>query len=218
MRGGTVSVRYVGKIGEAQVTGTASSVTFTANQQLPVGTLVVLAMRGNFTNVVSSVSDSAGNTWSKLANTTTANTCNVWYSVLTTAITTSTTVTANFSASGGLQIMAGWAFHGFTRPSTSNAIATGSSVTTLSPASLSVPQYGSLVFSAMSVNQLPTFTEPAGFTALPVTSSSVSLRGAYLIRNGMNAVSTTWSWSISGNAGVVSGSFTPDGGDLFAVF
>ena len=211
-----MSARLIGKIGEAQAN--SSSVTFTSTRSVSVGTLVVVAMRGNFTNVVVSVTDTAGNTWTKLANTTTPNTCNVWYSVLTTAFTTSTTVTANFSSSGNFTILAGWAFQGFTRPMAASAIASSTSVSTLSPSSLSVPQYGSLVFSAMSVNQLPSITVPSGFTVLPVSTSGVTLQCAYLIRNEMTAVSTTWSWSITGNAGVVSGTFTPDGGDGFAVF
>lgn len=180
--------------------------------------MVVVAMRGNFTTVVDSVSDTQGNTWTKLANTTTPNTCNVWYSVLTTAFTTSTVVTATYSGSGQHNMIAAWAFDGFTRPATTNAIASGSSVTTLSPASLSVPQYGSLIFTAVTVNQLPTYTAPSGFTVLSVTSGAVSMRAAYLIRNSMASVSTTWSWNVSGNAGVVSGTFTPDGGDMLGVF
>lgn len=114
-------------------------------------------------------------------------------------------------------MIAAWAFDGFSRPSTTNAIASGSGVTTLSPSSLSVPQYGSLVFTAVTVNQLPTYTAPTGFTVLAVSSGAVSMRAAYLIRNSMNAVATTWSWTIAGNAGVVSGTFTPDGGDMFAM-
>ena len=213
-----MSVRYVGEVGQNFGAASASTITFTSSRAVPVGDIVILAARGGGTVVVNSVSDGASNTWVKLGNTTTANTCNVWYSVLTTAFTTSTVVTVTYSGANANRVVGAWAFDGITRPTTATATATGSAVTTLSPASLSVPQYGALFFSAVSLNVLPTWTDPAGFTALPVTSSSVSLRGAYLIRSSMDSVSTTWSWNVSGNGGVVSGSFTPDGGDFFNVF
>jgi hypothetical protein len=213
-----MSVRYVGEVGQNFGAASASTITFTASRAVPVGDIVILAARGAGLQVVSSVSDTEANTWVKLGNTTTANTCNVWYSVLTTAFTTSTVVTATYPGTPANRIVGAWAFDGITRPTTVTELASGSAVTTLSPASLSVPQYGSLFFSAISLSVLPTWTDPTGFTALPVTSSAVSLRAAYLIRSSMDSVSTTWSWNLSGNGGVVSGSFTPDGGDLFNVF
>jgi len=213
-----VSIRYVGEVGQNFGAASASTITFTSSRAVPVGDIVILAARGGGTVVVNSVSDGASNTWVKLGNTTTANTCNVWYSVLTTAFTTSTVVTVTYSGTPSNRIVGAWAFDGITRPTTVTELASGSAVTTLSPASLTVPQYGSLFFSAISVAATPTWTDPTGFTALPVTSSTASLRAAYLIRSSMSSVSTTWSWNPSGNAGVVSGSFTPDGGDFFNIF
>ena len=213
-----MSIGYVGEVGQNFGAANASTITFTSSRAVPVGSIVILAARGGGTVVVNSVSDGASNTWVKLGNTTTANTCNVWYSVLTTAFTTSTVVTVTYSATPANRIVGAWAFDGMTRPTTVTELASGSAVTTLSPASLTVPQYGSLFFTAVSVNQLATYTAPSGFTALPVTAAGGSLQGAFLIRPSMAAVATTWSWNLSGSGGVVSGSFTPDSGDFFNIF
>lgn len=213
-----MSVRYVGEVGQNFGSASASTITFTSAIAVPVGTLVVLAARGGFTVTVSGVSDGASNTWTELGKTTTANTCNVWYSVLTTAFTTSTVVTTTYTGTPANRIVGAWAFDGITRPTTATATASGSAVTTLSPASLTVPQYGSLVFSAVSTAVTQTYTAPSGFTALPVTASATSLRGAYLIQNSMDSVATTWSWNNAANGGVVSGTFTPNGGDMLGVF
>jgi hypothetical protein len=43
------------------------------------------------------------------------------------------------------------------------------------------------------------------------------MEAAYAIRNNMNALATTWTWTSSGNAAAVAGTFTPDGGDFFSV-
>lgn len=213
-----MSIRYVAEVGQNFGSTSASTITFTASRSVPVGTLVILAARGNGTNVVSSVSDDASNTWTELGKTTTSSTANVWYCVVTAAWTTSTVVTVTYNASPINRIVGAWAFDGMTRPTTAVATASGSNVTALDSGNLSVPQYGSLAFSAISTNQTPTYTAPTGFTALSVTSSATSLRGAYLIRSSMDAIGTSWSWNVTGNGGVVSGTFTPNGGDLFAMF
>lgn len=213
-----MSVRFVAEVGQSYGSTSASTITLTASRAVPVGTLVVLAARGGGTNTVSTVSDDASNTWTKLGGTTTANTCNVWYCVVTSAWTTSTVVTVTYTASFANRIVGAWAFEGVTRPATTVATASGSSVTTIDSGSLSVPQYGALFFTAISTNQTPTYTAPTGFTALSVTAALTSLRGAYLIRSSMDSVGTSWTFTVSGNGGVVSGTFTPDGGDAFLNF
>lgn len=213
-----MSVRYVAEVGQNYGSGNSSTITFTASRAVPVGTLVVLAARGAGLNVVSGVSDDASNTWTELGKTTASNTCNVWYCVVTSAWTTSTIVTVTYNGTPANRIVGAWAFNGITRPATTVATASGSAVTTIDSGSLTVPQYGALFFSAISTNQTPTYTAPTGFTALSVTAAATSLRGAYLIRSSMDSVGTSWSFTVSGNGGVVSGTFTPDSGDLFAMF
>lgn len=213
-----MSIRYVAEVGQNYGSTSATTITFTSSRSVPVGTLVIMAVRGGGTVTVSSVSDSASNTWTELGKTTTANTVNVWYCVVTAEWTTSTVVTVTYSGTTGNRIVGAWAFDGATRPTTTVTTASAANVTALDSGNLSVPQYGSLAFSAISTNQTPTYTAPTGFTVLSVTSSATSLRGAYLIRSSMDAIGTSWSWNATGSGGLVSGTFTPDGGDLFAMF
>lgn len=213
-----MAVRYVAEVGQNYGSASASTITFTASRAVPVGTLVVLAARGGGTVFVSAVSDAAGNTWTELGKTTTANTVNVWYCVVTSAWTTSTVVTVTYNGTAANRIVGAWAFDGITRPATTVATASASAVTTLDSGSLTVPQYGALFFSAISTNQTQTYTAPSGFTALAVTAAATSLQGAYLIRSSMDSVGTSWSFNVSGNGGLVSGTFTPDGGDFLSMF
>lgn len=216
-----MSVRFVGKVGEQfdSAGGTTTS-TITTTAAVPVGQFLVLAMRQGSGHVVSTVTDSASNTWQKLADSDTSNaTGSVWYCVASSALAVSSTITATLTGTTGNRNVAVWAFDGITRPTTTNTVADvpiGSTSVTIG--NVTPEQYGSLMFTAVAVNQSEVFTVSAGWTALPVTTASVYLSGAYAIRNSMDPLGTTWSWVGTRNGGAVAGTFTPDGGDMLAIF
>lgn len=213
-----MSVRYIERIGEAYNVSSASTLAFTCSAAVPVGRLVIFAGRGVAGANITSVSDSSSNTWTLINRTTTQATCSVYYSVVTTALTTSSTVTATYSSSQAQYNIAAWSFDGLTRPSITSSTASGSGVTTVNTGNFSNPQYGSLIFSAVTNSNAPTFTAPSGFTALPLSTSTVFLQGAYAIRSSMDAIATTWTASVSGNMGLVTTTLTQDGGDFFSMF
>jgi hypothetical protein len=217
--GRVMSVQFVGKIGERFDSATGTTSTVTTSVAVPVGRFLVLAMRAGGGNVISTVTDSASNTWQKLDNSGATNTtCSIWYCTATSALAVSSTITATVTGSTGNRNVAVWAFDGITRPTTTDTTARTGSGTTLSPANVTPEQYASLMFTAVATNATNAFTVSAGWTALTVNTASVYLGAAYAIQNSMDALATTWTWTTLGNAGAVTGSFTPDGGDFFNVF
>jgi hypothetical protein len=132
--------------------------------------------------------------------------------------TTSTVTTSVAVPVGRFLVLAMRAGGGNVISTTTDTTARTGSGTTLSPANVTPEQYASLMFTAVATNATNAFTVSAGWTALTVNTASVYLGAAYAIQNSMDALATTWTWTTLGNAGAVTGSFTPDGGDFFNVF
>lgn len=215
-----MSVLFVEKIGEyANGTGSTTQ-TITTSAAAKVGDLVIVAARVGQGFAVSDVSDSAGNTWVILANSEAVQTsCNVWYSVLTSDLASSSTITITATGSYSNQNSAAWSFRGITRPSTTSATNRTTTAVANTVANVTPSQYGSLLFSAVATAQAQTGTPTVstGWTTLSVTTASVRLCGAYAIST-MDSLGATWTPATSSISGAVSGTFTPNGGDLFAIF
>lgn len=215
-----MSVRLVQKVGETFNAVSTNISTITVTVSVPVGRFLILGSRSGNGIVLTSISDSSGNTWVKLNNTPAVlNVCSVWYCTVTNALTTSSTITCTFSGATSNNNIAVWAFDGITRPTTTNQIANNTTTTSISVASVSPSQYGSLMFSVGVSNIVPnTFSVSSGWTLLPITTSSIFLCAAYAIPNSMASLATTWTFGSSGNNAAVSGTFTPNGGDFLALF
>lgn len=72
---------------------------------VPVGDVVYVALGLGAASPATGVSDNKGNTWSKLASsaaTTTAQTVELWFTVITTALTTADTITVTRAPTGGI--------------------------------------------------------------------------------------------------------------------
>lgn len=215
-----MSISYVGKVAEYFVGASAPAAnTFSPTTAIPVGQFLVLVARGGGGYVVTSVTDSSSNTWTQLANNGgTGNTCTVYYCYVTTALTTSSTITANYTAGNINYNVMVLAFSGICRPTTTSATATGTSVLTLNTGNITPSQYGSLLLSAFTHNGSPTsINAPSGFTTVTPSANARMVVG-YTVAASMAAVGTTWSWTTSANVAEVSGTFTPDGGDFLALF
>ena len=216
-----MSVRFVGRVGQQFDSAAASTSTVTTTTAIPVGQFLILATRSGLNHRILSITDSSNNTWVQLGNSALVQTvASVWYSTVTTAIAASSTITVTFTGSSGSRSAAVWAFDGITRPTTTSANArSGSATTSLTVGNVTPSQYASLMFSAGATNANNTFSVSAGWTVLPVTTASVVLNGAYAIRDSMDALGTTWTFgSSAATSGAVSGTFTPDGGDMLAIF
>jgi hypothetical protein len=215
-----VSVRLVGRIGQQLDTATGGTTTVTTTTAANVGQFLVVAARNGLGVIVSSVTDSASNTWTKINNSEALTaTMSVWYCVVTNTLAASSTITVTFnSAASNNRLAAVWAFDGITRPTTTNATArlpAGSSSITV--ADVTPEQYGSLLFTAVGCNQNTTYTPSSGWTSLPVTTSQVFMGAAYAIST-VASLGTTWTIGTTGTLGAVSATITPDGGDFFNIF
>lgn len=214
-----MAIRYVDRIGQQldSVAGGTTTVTTTVAAQ--VGDFLVLASRCGQAGVVSSISDSAGNSWTKLNNSQALQTTmSVWYCTVTSALATSSTITVSYSvATSGNRNVAVWLFGGINKPSTTNATAqVGATGTTLTVGNVTPQQYGSLLFAAVGSNQSTTHTASSGWTALPISTSNVFMGAAYAISS-MSSLGTTWTIGATGAMGAVSATLTPDGGDFLAL-
>jgi len=216
-----MSIKFSQKISEQLDVTASGTSTMTTTSEAPVGQFLILAARSGIAFVVSSVSDSASNTWVKLANSDPLQTTmSVWYCVVTTALASSSTISITLDgATSGNRNMAVWAFDGITRPATTNTTARAANPsTTVSPANITPQQYGSLMFTAVGGNLNVSYTVSAGWTSLPIGTSSVFMGAAYTIRNSMDPLATTWTSGSGAALGAVAGTFTPDGGDMLAIF
>lgn len=209
-------IQYIGKIGEQYNSVAGSTLVITTSVTANVGNLLVLATRCGQSLVVSTVTDSSGNTWSKLNNSEALqSTMSVWYCVVTSSLASSSTITITYTGStSGNRNAAVWSFGGITRTSTTNETArVGTGGTTLTVPNVTPQQYGSLLFTAVGSNQNTTHSISSGWTSLPVGTSSVFMGAAYAISS-MSSLGATWTIGLTGAMGAVSSTFTPDGGDF----
>ena len=212
-----MGVSYVGQVGEAFDAGvSATTMTVTTSTATEVGTYLVLASRSGLSSPVSAVSDTAGNTWAKVNNNASNTVCSVWSCFVTTQIPAASTITITYTVSNGNKNAGVWAFRGLNRPVITSATAQGSG-TTGNTRNLTPSRYASLLLSVAGVQNNSTFTQPTGFTKLPLTTSSIHVNAAYRIQPGVGSSGTTWTWTVSGTFGIVSSTLTPDGGDFLAV-
>ena len=181
------------------------------------GQFIILAGRGGGGFVVSSVTDTSGNVWTSLGNSgTTGNTATLFYCNVTTALTTSSTITVTYNAANTGYAIGAWSFDGIRLPLTSVASAQGTAVTTLNGGSITPRQYGGLNFTVLTHNGSATaISSPSGFTDV---GSATRVTGAYAKASSMSSTATRWSWTTAANSSAISATFTPDGGDFLALF
>jgi hypothetical protein len=215
-----VSVRLVGRIGQQLDTATGDTTTVTTTTAANVGQFLIVAARGALGVIVSSVTDSGSNTWTKINNSEAlTSTMSVWYCVVTNTLASSSTITVTYAnATSNNRLAAVWAFNGITRPTTTNATArlpAGNSSITV--ADVTPEQYGSLLFTAVGCNQPTTYTPSSGWTSLSITTAQLFMGAAYAISTSAS-LGTTWTIGTTGTLGAVSATITPDGGDFFNIF
>jgi hypothetical protein len=144
------------------VTTAATSITRTSALAVGVGNAIIVAHRGQQGIYVTAVSDSAGNTYTLVGQTTSGNTASVYCAIVTTAITTSTTFTLTLS---GTNVSSAFGVVAFANVDPINPIGstvTGSatSVLDLTITSAVPNRYGSMLLTVPTVNDgtRPTIT------------------------------------------------------------
>lgn len=212
-----MSIRYVGQVASYYNAAGPQVNNITPAVNVDVGTFLVLSGRGGGGYTVTSVSDTGSNTWTLLTTSgASGNTATIWYCYVTTALTTSSTITVTYTTSNIGYSVAIYAFTGINRPVTTSAVAQGTAVTTLSAGNITPSQYGSLLFTTLTHSGPATsINVPTGFTSL---ANATRVEAGYIVAGSMSSVATSWSWTTSANASVIGATFTPDGGDFLALF
>ena len=199
-------IKYLGKVGEVYV-ATAASVTIAVpvSQAVPAGTTVLLYARGGGgnTQAMTSVSDSKGNTYVRdvFTNQSAASTMVAIFSgFITTALTTSDTITVTYLTTGTNRSIGAFNFSGIDPSSTSrladsgNDFDSGVGLTTRALTS-TFANRGDLVFGAVGTSN--TYTGGNAYSFI------VSLGNAYgtAINLGTTSAYAGGTFYISPNAG-----------------
>lgn len=184
---------YLGEVGSAANASGGTTATLSVGLAVPVGAMVIVAVVSPQASV-SSLTDSAGNTWSSDEGYYAGQGAELglWRSVLTTALTTSDTITVDFSASASVYDVVALAFGGLTGSLLSkgaNYTGTPNSAFDVAlAASETAPLVLVAVASEASYTSGPAFTTFAG----PVAESQF---GYAVVTSGSGTFSTTYTSS-----------------------
>lgn len=174
------------------VTPGSTSQTTTAVAAASVGDCLIVGFRAGAGHHVTAVTDSAGNTYTLLDRTTTSNTCSVFYSILTVAITTSTTLTITWSNSPTSAVAYGVAFSNVDSitPIGSKTSASTTSSTTFSVTGSAPLRHGSMLVAVVTLNEGSNPTVTSG--SLSQVTASPWIRLGYRQNDDLNAYSLTF--------------------------
>ena len=145
------------------------------------GETVVVTVHGGGTGITFGVSDSQGNTWQSATLqtcTTTPSSTQIWWTVVTTALTTSDTITVTRSAAGGLGVQAWKLPAGFSATAyDSDGAISNSASTSVSTPAVSVPYNAtaatySVALMAGTTNTGRTATATSPYTLAGTTTMS----------------------------------------------
>lgn len=206
------------------VTTAATSITRTAVAAVAVGDCLFIAMRGQGNIYATSVSDSVGNTYSLVGQTTSGNTASLFYSVIKTAVTTSTTITVSLSATNISSAIFGASFRNVDSINPIGSTVTGSftSQTSITITSATANRYGSMLLSVPTVNDGTFPTVTAGTITRVATTITAQnwMHFGYRQNSDLAGYSLTYrrAAGTAGNWGYVMAEVNRAPGDMLALF
>ena len=202
-----MAISFIQRVGTVGSNATVSSITITIGASITtaIGNTLVLNCRGGGNNLLTSVSDSKGNTWvvDLTAAPNSATVLGIASCYLTSQLVTGDTITATFAAASAGKGVAVHEFSGIAGTSRKDVsvVAGGSTNTTGSVGPTSTLNYSNeLVYTAVSVNgSQASWTQPAGYSQISAALGSFNYTSAaYLIDADKTAKSVTWSWPSTG--------------------
>jgi hypothetical protein len=187
-------------------TNTASAITLTVGATTTAGNRLILAFRG-FGVTISSITDSRGNTWAvDGTGGTSSETVTLASAYLTTALSTSDTISYTPSATSISDAVVG-EYSGIAQTSyidTSNAASSGSGSVTSETVSITPTVATDAVISAIGAGSAATFTAVSPTTArASVSGSANSLALGDDISAGTSPVSVHWTFTPSAKVSLV---------------
>ncbi len=219
------AVSLIGKVGEVRTSSAVTSFTLTASLAVPVGSLLLVASRGQASTYITSITDSVGNTYSLATQTTSGNTASLYYAIVKTAITTSTVITFNLNAtnsSNAQVIVVGFANVDTINPIGTTSSGSASAVVDLSLTSPVPTRLGSMLVSVPTINEglYPTVTVGSLSTVFFNDTVVAFLRFTYRQNDDRSAYSITYrsGSGVSRNWGYVMAEINRAPSDFFSVF
>ena len=215
-------IKLVGKVGEVFVASAASvTIAVPVSQAVPAGTTVLLYARGGGgnTQAMTSASDSKGNTYVRDVFTNQSATSTmvaIFSGFITTALTTSDTITVTYLTTGTNRSIGAFNFSGIDPSSTSRLADSGNvfsstNATISSSLTTTFANRGDLVFSTVGTGSSNTSTNayvmvgpslnPYG-TAINLTTASAYAGGAFYISPDAGSRLIFAGWGVSGNWGL----------------
>lgn len=206
------------------ITTAATSLTTTAVASVTVGDCLFVAVRSQGGRYVTSISDSVGNTYNLIGQTTSGNTAALFYSVVTTAITTSTTVTVNLSTTNASTAIFGASFRNVDPINPIGSTVSGSFTSQLSITitRATANRYGSMLLSVPTVNDgtFPSVTSGSITQVVPTISFQNWMHFGYRQNDDLSGYSLTYQRAsgTAGNWGYVMAEINRAPSDMLAIF
>lgn len=218
-------------LGSANATsGVAATLAMTTTADSPVGSLVIVAVAYRSASAISSVTDSAGNTYSGDTQTTNTVSVRLFWSVITTDLPSGGTITATYASSTSAKIITAIVIAGCATSSPADAMvsATGTSTgPSVTSGTLTLTNGSEIAIGVVVANGTETWSpEGTGFTGIgSVPQSTVmALHWAYQTVSSNTALtyaptmsaSVAWAAQIQGFYAAASGSTVTGAGTASA--
>lgn len=187
-----------------QLAASGNATTATVTSNTTSGNVLLAFCRGGSGSYATSVSDTQGNTWVEVGHTSTSNTITIYRCVLSTALTTSDTITP--VSSGGTLTVAVYEYTGVdtTTPIHASTVSSGTSATTCTTSTITVTDQDVLLVSGLTANNdISTPTKPTNYTlrsGLYYAGAGSAVSADYA-PGATGTPSATWSWSASASWG-----------------
>jgi trimeric autotransporter adhesin len=187
-----------------QIVGSASSGSATSLSVIPTVTTryndtCIVVVKGSSARNASSVTDTQGNTWSLVTNTSTADTISIYIAVMTSPLSPSDTITVTMTGTANTCAAGIYEYSGILTASPIDGTPTSTSVasnTTATSSSVTTTNAADILISAFTLATSQTVAVSSPFTSrgfIGGSSSTVAL--ADYTPGSTGSYTTTWTWS-----------------------
>lgn len=212
---------YVGQVGGAYVGGSVTSFTMSTSTSVAVGNVCFVAARGQAGARATSVTDSVGNTYRLVTQTTSGATASLYAARVTVAMPTSTVITVTQSASQPNSHAYAFVFRNLSMIGQGSGN-TANTVTSITSNSITPNQVDGIIISVGSNNgQAKPTTSTSGFTTLSLTSAAdnwTSVAWKQMSSTTMTSTSVLWNIGVTANTSALIATLNATSGEFLSLF
>lgn len=212
---------YVGQVGSFYTGSSVTSFNISTSTSVAVGDVCFIASRGQAGARATSVTDSVGNTYRLVTQTTSGATASLYAARVTVAMPTSTTITVTQSASQPNSHAYAFVFRNLSMIGQGSGN-TANTVTSITSNSITPNQVEGIIISVGSNNgQRQPTTSTTGFTRLSLTSAAdnwTSVAWKQMSPSTMFSTSVTWNIGVTANTSALIASLDATSGEFLPLF